>query len=100
MIVGGNENLDAEESRSWVLGGVYSPSFLPRFSIELNWYNIKIDGAIQTVDAEVTLNNCVVANDPAACALVTRVNGNLTQVSGLLQNIAGIKTKAIRDGDW
>jgi iron complex outermembrane recepter protein len=76
-----------------VVGGVYSPSFLPRFSVELNWYRIKIDGAIQTVDAEVTLNNCVVNNDPAACALVTRVNGNLTQVSGLLQNIAGIRTK-------
>ena len=93
VIVGGNEDLGAEESKSWVLGGVYSPSFLPRFSVELNWYNIKIDGAIQTVDAEVTLNNCVVNNDPAACALVTRVNGNLTQVSGLLQNIAGIETK-------
>jgi iron complex outermembrane receptor protein len=93
VIVGGNDELDAEESRSWVLGGVYSPSFLPRFSVELNWYNIKVDGAIQTVDAEVTLNNCVVNNDPAACALVTRVNGNLTQVSGLLQNIAAIETK-------
>ena len=94
MIVGGNPDLLAEESKSWVLGGVYSPSFLPRFSVELNWYNIKIDGAIQTVDAEVTLNNCVVNNDPAACALVTRTAGGiLTQVSGLLQNIAGIETK-------
>jgi iron complex outermembrane receptor protein len=93
VIVGGNEELVAEKSKSWVLGGVYSPSFIPRFSVELNWYRIKIDGAVQTVDAEVTLNNCVVNNDPAACALVTRVNGNLTQVSGLLQNIAGIKTK-------
>jgi len=93
VIVGGNEDLQPEKSRSWVLGGVYSPSFLRRFSVELNWYNIKIDDAIQTVDAEVTLNNCVVNSDPAACALVTRVNGTLTQVSGLLQNIAAIKTK-------
>ena len=81
VIVGGNPELQPETSKSWVLGGVYSPSFLPRFSVELNWYNIKLKDAIQTVDAEVTLNNCVVNNDPAACALVTRVNGNLTQVS-------------------
>jgi iron complex outermembrane receptor protein len=93
VIVGGNTELQPETSKSWVLGGVYSPSFLPRFSVELNWYNIKLKDAIQTVDAEVTLNNCVVNNDPAACALVTRVNGNLTQVSGLLQNIAGVNTK-------
>jgi iron complex outermembrane receptor protein len=95
VIVGGNQDLQPETSKSWVLGGVYSPGFLPRFSIELNWYSIKIKDAIQTIDAEVTLNNCVVNNDPGACALVTRVNGNLTQVSGLLQNIAAIETKGI-----
>ena len=95
VLVGGNENLDPETSKSWVFGGVWSPSFLRGFSIEANWYKIKIDGAIQTVDAEVTLDNCVVNNDPAACALTTRVNGNLTSISGVLQNIAGIETKGI-----
>ncbi len=96
VIVGGNEDLDAETSKSLVLGGVWSPSFLPGFSTELNWYRIKVKGAITTVDAEVTLNNCMVENDSAACALVTRsAGGILTQVSGLLQNIASIKTKGI-----
>ena len=75
VIVGGNENLLPETSKSWIFGGVYSPSFIPRLSVEVNHYNIKIDGAIQTVDAEVTLTNCVVNNDPAACALVTRAAG-------------------------
>jgi iron complex outermembrane receptor protein len=95
VIVGGNEELDPETSKSWVLGGVWSPSFLRGFSIEANWYKIEVDGAIQTVNANTTLTNCVVDNDPAACALVTRVNGTLTEVSGLLQNIAGIETKGI-----
>ena len=95
VIVGGNEALVPETSKSWVFGGVYSPSFLPRSSIEVNHYNIKIDGAIQTVAADVTVSNCVVNNDPAACALVTRAGsgGQLTQVSGFLVNIAGVKTK-------
>ena len=39
--------------------------FLPRFSVEANWYKIKIDGAIQPVDAEFTVTQCVVNNDPA-----------------------------------
>jgi iron complex outermembrane receptor protein len=95
VIVGGNEDLDAETSKSWVVGGVWSPSFLRGFSIEANWYKIEVKGAIQTVNADTTLTNCVVNDDPAACALVTRVNGSLTQVSGLLQNIAGIDTKGI-----
>ncbi|TFI59342.1 TonB-dependent receptor [Sphingomonas parva] len=96
VLVGGNEDLAPETSESWVFGAVFSPRFLPRFSIEANYYDIRIDGAIQTIDAEVTVANCVVNNDPAACALVTRAGaGQLTQVSGLLQNIAGIKTDGI-----
>jgi iron complex outermembrane receptor protein len=98
VIVSGNEALKAETSKSWIFGGVYSPSFLPGFSIEANHYDIKIKSAIQAVDASITLNNCVVNNDPAACALVSRSftgSGQLTQIKGTLGNIAGINTKGI-----
>ncbi|HEX6073593.1 MAG TPA: TonB-dependent receptor, partial [Sphingomicrobium sp.] len=98
VIVSGNENLQAETSKSWIFGGVYSPSFLPGFSIEANHYNIRIDDAIQAVDAGITLTNCEVNNDPAACALVTRSfagSGQVTQINGVLGNIAGIRTKGI-----
>ena len=71
-----------------------NPAAIPGLSIEYNHYNIKINGAIQAVDANVTLTNCVVFNDPTACALVSRAsNGQLTQIVGLLQNIASIHTK-------
>jgi iron complex outermembrane recepter protein len=94
VIVGGNEELDPETSKSWVYGGVYSPSFLPGLSLEVNHYDIKVKGAIQTVNANITLTNCVVLNDPAACALVDRTPGGvLLEISGLLQNIAAIETK-------
>jgi len=98
VLVSGNPDLKPESSKSWVFGGVYSPSFLPGFSIEANHYNIKIKSAIQAVDAAITLNNCEVNNDPAACALVTRSfagSGQLTFIDGTLGNIAGIKTKGI-----
>jgi iron complex outermembrane receptor protein len=95
VLVGGNENLKSESSKSWIFGGVFSPSFLPGFSIEANHYNIRIKGAIQPVDAAFTLTNCVVNNDAGSCALVTRVNGNLTQIQGILGNIAAIRTKGI-----
>jgi iron complex outermembrane receptor protein len=94
VLVGGNENLSAETSKSWVFGGVLSPAAFPGLSIEYNHYNIKINGAIQAVDAGVTVTNCEVLNDPTACALVTRApSGQLTQIVGLLQNIAAIHTK-------
>jgi iron complex outermembrane receptor protein len=92
---GGNEDLQPETSKSWVLGGVYSPSWLPRFSIEANWYKIKVDGAIQAIPRATTVLNCLLTTDPATCGLVTRVNGELIEVQGFLQNIAAIKTKGI-----
>jgi iron complex outermembrane receptor protein len=96
VIVSGNQNLKPETSKSWVFGGVLSPDFLPGFSVELNHYNIELKSAIQSVDAAITLNNCEVNNDPLACALVTRSfsgSGQVTQINGVLGNIAGIRTK-------
>jgi iron complex outermembrane receptor protein len=98
VIVSGNEDLKPETSKSWIFGGVYSPSFLPGFSVEANHYNIRLKSAIQAVDASVTLNNCVLNNDPASCALVTRSfsgSGQVTQIDGILGNIAAIRTKGI-----
>ena len=92
---GGNQNLAPESSESYVLGGVYSPSWLPRFSIEANWYRIKVEGAIQAIPRATTVLNCLLTNDPATCGLVTRVNGELIEVEGLLQNIAAIRTNGI-----
>ena len=96
VLVGGNDKLKAETSKSWIFGGVFSPEFIPGFSVEVNHYNIKINGAIQSLAADVTLSNCEVDNDPAACALVTRAgNGQVTQIVGVLGNIAGIETAGI-----
>ena len=96
VITGGNTNLDAETSKSWVVGGVYSPSFLQRFSIELNWYKIRVDDAILAFPAQLSVTNCVYDNDPTACARITRApSGNIVGITSQLQNIAGIRTKGI-----
>lgn len=97
VITGGNRNLKAETSKSVVLGGVYSPSFIPRASVEVNWYKIKIDDAIQAFPAQTTVANCVYQNDPTACARITRspASGDIVGISSQLQNIAGIRTKGI-----
>ena len=65
VTTGGNQDLAPETSESYVVGGVYSPSWLPRFSIEANWYKIKVEGAIQAVPRATTVLNCLLTNDPA-----------------------------------
>jgi iron complex outermembrane receptor protein len=94
VITGGNEGLKPETSKSWVIGGVFSPDFIPRFSVEANWYDIKVNGAIQAMPPQSTLLACVYQAEPIACSNVKRSNsGNVTQIIGTLQNIAGIKTR-------
>jgi iron complex outermembrane receptor protein len=95
VITGGNNKLKPETSEGWVLGVVASP--FRGLTGELNWYNIKVKGAIQAVSATTTLYRCVYTADPLACSNVTRSagTGNVTQIRGILQNIAGIRTNGI-----
>ena len=96
VITGGNDSLKPETSKGWNLGAVYSPAFIPRFSVEANYYNIKVKGAIQAINANTTLQQCAVNNDPTACALVTRTaSGQIANIQGLLNNIAAIETEGL-----
>jgi iron complex outermembrane receptor protein len=96
VITGGNPDLKPETSRGWNLGAVYSPSYIPRLSLEANYYNIKVKGAIQAPDAFTTLTRCETLNDAVACAAIHRtVGGSITNISGLLENIAGINTDGL-----
>lgn len=96
VVTSGNEDLKPETSKGWNVGAVYSPSFIPRFSIEANYYNIKIKRAIFS-DAADKLARCVATLDPAACAAVTRspLTGQITQISGILDNVNGINTEGL-----
>jgi iron complex outermembrane receptor protein len=97
VITGGNEDLDAESSESWVFGAVYSPRFLPgSLSIEANYFDIKVDGAIQAIQAETLLGRCTTQADASSCAAITRTaSGQISEIKGLLQNIASIETDGV-----
>ena len=96
VITGGNEELKPETSKGWNVGAVISPRAIPRFSLEVNYYNIKVKGAIQAINANTTLQQCEFNNDTLACANITRSSsGQITQIRGLLQNIAGINTDGL-----
>lgn len=96
VITGGNRNLKAETSESWVVGGVYSPGWAKRLSVEANYYHVEVDGAIQAIGADTLLERCTQNNDASSCAAISRTaSGAIAQIRGLLQNIAGIKTEGV-----
>jgi iron complex outermembrane receptor protein len=102
VTVGGNPNLQAEESDSWNVGLTYAPEwdgvFLENFVAEANYYDIEISGAIQALDAQLQLTGCAATLDPGFCnGIVRNSAGFITAFSNQLTNIGGINTRGL---DW
>jgi outer membrane receptor protein involved in Fe transport len=75
---GGNPNLSPEKAHTWSYGVVFQPTFLPNFSATLDYYDIRITGAIQAQNGVAIINNCAITDNPAVCGLIHRnANGSL-----------------------
>ena len=98
---GGNPNLDPESADTFTYGVVFEPSFLPKFNMSIDYYNIQVDQAIQTLGSLNTLNLCYNSNDAAACSRIKRNpgGGQLWIGSGNVQdlniNIGGFETSGV-----
>lgn len=74
----GNPDLDVERAKTYTLGLVFQPTFVPRFSITVDYFNIKINDLISAPSQNDILNGCyTTALNPsqtpnAFCALISR----------------------------
>ncbi|MDT9598696.1 TonB-dependent receptor plug domain-containing protein [Sphingosinicella rhizophila] len=93
---GGNPDLVPEISRTWTVGGSFTPSFFQGFSLSVDYYDIKINGAIGTPDTASITADCA-AGDTEACDRITRdpVSGTITDVRATNANIASLRTNGI-----
>jgi outer membrane receptor protein involved in Fe transport len=77
---GGNLALKPEKSNSYTIGAVLQPDFLPGFSATVDYYNIKIKGAITSPTPGDAISACfgnitaASATDPA-CTVIRRDPG-------------------------
>lgn len=55
---GGNPDLKEETAKTWTVGGVVQPRFIPGLSITADYYNIEIEDAIAAVSAQNIVNSC------------------------------------------
>ncbi len=55
---GGNPNLKNEKSKSWTVGVVITPEFLPGFTMSVDWTDIRLTNEIATLSATQILNAC------------------------------------------
>lgn len=77
-LVGGNTDLDPEESDTYSFGFVATPGFLPGFSFTVDYYDIKVEKLINSLGADFILNQCLTSGDPEYCDRIQRAgNGSL-----------------------
>src|SRR5204862_3985524 len=78
VTTGGNRDLDPETARSINISAAYSPtwaqdkSWSSSIDLEAAYYDIKLDGAISALDAQLQLDRCVTGGDDTLCQGITR----------------------------
>ena len=92
---GGNPDLVPEVSYTTSIGATYSPSYLRGFSASVDYYKIKIDGAITALNGSNLTLACA-RGSTAACDRITRdATGTVVQVAANQQNIASFETSGL-----
>ena len=56
--VGGNPNLEPEDAETLTIGAVWMPTFVNDLTLTLDYFNIKIDNAIQGIPGSTKLAVC------------------------------------------
>ena len=75
---GGNINLREEKGKSYTLGVVLTPRFVPGLSVTVDYYNIEVNQLIATLGAQTLLNLCYGSATGIDNQFCTSVNRNAT----------------------
>ena len=97
---GGSPNLQPETALTSSFGVGWTPSFLPNFRAQIDYYDIKIENVIQTIGADTILSDC--ATSDLFCNLIHRAPttgslwlSNSGYVTDLLQNVGQLQEKGV-----
>lgn len=69
---GGNPDLKPEEAKTFTAGVVLTPRFIENLSLSLDYYHIKVDDYISSVDPTLILNQCIGTGSSYYCGLIHR----------------------------
>jgi len=87
----GNLQVHEETADTVTFGVVFSPSFLPRFQASIDYYDIKVDGVIASLQTATILNSCYsdsAGTNNSFCEFVSRDSeGQLTRIINKVDNL-------------
>jgi iron complex outermembrane receptor protein len=101
VTTGGNEALQPETSTSINVSLAYSPAALQDrpwsdiVDIELAYYDIRLDGAVSALDAQLQLDRCVAGDNTFCNGILRNPQGTIFSFSNVLQNLGGINVRGL-----
>lgn len=94
-ILSGNPNLRPEKADTFTAGVVLQPPVIPGFTLSADYYDIKINDAIQSVTAQQLVDQCYAGN-PLACSQTVRdSSGTLVRLLSVPLNLAQLRATGI-----
>jgi len=95
----GNPNLGPEKSNDTGIGMVYQPSWFEGFSASVDYYRIKINGAVNQLGGQDLINLCFLGNQ-TACNTFTREGSGATAQINIAVQPQNFATETARGIDF
>jgi iron complex outermembrane receptor protein len=93
---GGNPDLNLERANTLTIGGVVRPRWIWNLQVSLDYYDIRVSGAIDIPNADLAVALCRAGTNPAICTLGVDENGNPDRILALFsayQNLSALRAK-------
>jgi iron complex outermembrane receptor protein len=91
----GNADLQPERADTWTAGVVYRPEWLPGLAASVDYYDIRIHGAITSLGSGQTVDLCFGARPELCDRLIRGANNALLEVELIPTNINVLRTNGI-----
>ncbi len=83
QLQGGNPGIKPESADTYTFGLSMRPSMLPDFTASIDYYQIRMEGLVSALPAQLIMSNCLDTGDSKFCSQLVRnpVNGTLNGAS-------------------
>jgi len=71
-LIGGNPDLDPETAKTLSLGAVFEPSFIRGMTVSVDYFDIKVENLVGSVNPNLSLANCLANGDAFFCDQIQR----------------------------
>ncbi len=93
----GNTKLQEETAKTFTVGAVITPKIIPGLALTVDYYDIKIKDAIDSLGRNKSIKRCIETGLPVFCDSVIRssTTGLIATVNSQLMNLASLESRGI-----